>query len=146
MQRRVEQADRHRQAVHDLEQSREIGTLHRQDLGQGGAALRFGVGEDHLAHGDDAVIVEEHVFGAAQADALGAEFARDAGVVRRVGVGAHLQAALGIGPAHQHGEFAGQFGLQRRHRAGHHLPGGAVDGDDLALSKVRPMAVRVCFA
>ena len=37
-------------------------------------APAFGVvGQDHLAHGDDAVGVEEHVLGAAEADALGAE-------------------------------------------------------------------------
>ena len=36
------------------------------------------VGQDHLAHGDDAVGVEEHVLGAAEADALGAEAARRA--------------------------------------------------------------------
>ena len=34
VQRRVEQADRHRQAAHDLEQLDEIGPLHRQELGE----------------------------------------------------------------------------------------------------------------
>jgi hypothetical protein len=36
---------------------------------------RLVVGQDHLAHGGDAVALEEHVLGAAQADALGAELA-----------------------------------------------------------------------
>ena len=31
------------------------------------------VGEDHLAHARDPLLVEEHVLGAAEADALGAE-------------------------------------------------------------------------
>ena len=36
------------------------------------------VGQDHLAHGDDAVGLEEHVLGAAEPDAFGAELARRA--------------------------------------------------------------------
>jgi hypothetical protein len=57
------------------EQLGEVGALHRQQLGQRGAAARLVVGQDHLAHGDDAVALEEHVLGAAEADALGAELA-----------------------------------------------------------------------
>ena len=56
-------------------------------------------GEDHLAHREDALVVEEHVLGAAQADALGAEAARGPRVQRRVGVGAHAQAADRVDPA-----------------------------------------------
>ena len=48
------------------------------------------VGDDHLAHRDDAVGVEEHMLGAAQADAFRAEFPRRRGVQRRFGVGAHF--------------------------------------------------------
>ena len=36
------------------------------------------LGQDHLAHGADAVLVEEHVLGAAEPDALGAELDRGA--------------------------------------------------------------------
>ena len=50
-------------------------------------------GQDHLAHRADAVLVEEHVLGAAEPDALGAEFDRGARVGRRVGIGAHFQLA-----------------------------------------------------
>ena len=49
-------------------------------------------GQDHLAHGGDALGIEEHVLGAAQADALGAEFAGHLGVMRGVGIGADLHA------------------------------------------------------
>ncbi len=99
MQRRIEQADGDRQARHDLEQLDEILALHGQQLGQRGAAAVLLVGEDHLAHGDDAVGVEEHVLGAAEADALGAEIARGAGIERGLGIGAHLHAAELVGPA-----------------------------------------------
>ena len=47
---------------------------------QRGAPARLVVGEDHLAHGADAVLLEEHVLGAAQADAFGAEPDGDARV------------------------------------------------------------------
>ena len=92
---------------HDLEQLLEIGALHRQDLGERRASAGLVLGEDHLAHGEDALVVEEHVLGAAKPDALGAEFARLACIARRVGVGAHAQAPLGVGPRHERGEGAG---------------------------------------
>jgi hypothetical protein len=62
-------------------------------------ARRLVVGEDHLAHREDAVALEEHVLGAAQADALGAEVASALRVGGRVGVGAHAQRAELVGPA-----------------------------------------------
>ena len=40
------------------------------------ARLVFVIGQDHLAHRDDAVGLEEHMLGAAQADTFGAELAR----------------------------------------------------------------------
>ena len=133
MQRRIEQADRDRQALHDLEQLDEVAALHRQDLGERRAARLFLVGEDHLAHGADAVLIEEHVLGAAQPDALGAVFQRGARVRRRIGIGAHAELAHLVGPTHQGCEFAGQFRLDHRHAPGQHLAGRAVDGDDVAL-------------
>ena len=83
VQRRIEQADRHRQALHRLEDADEVLALERQQLRQGRlAASSSFVGQDHLPHGEDAVAVEEHVLGAAQADALGAELAGPLGVGR----------------------------------------------------------------
>ncbi len=107
--------------------------LHRQQFGERGAAAFLVVGEDHLAHRDDALALEEHMLGAAEPDALGAETARGAGVERRLGVGAHLHAAHLVGPFHQRGEIAGQLRLHHRDRAGEHLAGRAVDGHHVAL-------------
>ena len=56
-------------------------------------------GQDHLAEIVD--VVEEHVLGAAQADPLGTEGDRLAGLLRLVGVGAHGQPAMVVDPAHQ---------------------------------------------
>ena len=56
----------------------EVAALHRQDLGERRAAALLVVGADHLAHRENAVLLEEHVLGAAQADALRAELAAPA--------------------------------------------------------------------
>jgi hypothetical protein len=50
------------------------------------------LGEDHLAHGVDAVAFEEHVLGAAEADAGRAEGDGVGGLLGIVGVGADLEA------------------------------------------------------
>ena len=48
-----------------------------------------------------AALTEEHVLGAAQADALGAEPTGAGGIRRVVGVGAHLHPAAPVGDGHQ---------------------------------------------
>ena len=65
VQRRIEQADRHRQARHDGEELPEVLALDRQQLVERRAAAGLVVREDHLAHRHDAVALEEHVLGAA---------------------------------------------------------------------------------
>ena len=121
--------------------------LHRQELRERGAPAGLVVGEDHLAHREDAVALEEHVLGAAEADALGAEVARRARVVRRVGVGADLELARLVGPVHEGRELARQLRLEHRDLALQHLAGGAVDGDDVALlAASRRRRVIVCAA
>jgi hypothetical protein len=132
VQGRIEQAHRDRQARHDGEQLDEVGLLERLDLGQGGAATGLVVGQDHLAHGGDPLVVEEHVLGPAQADALGAEATRGARIQRRLGIGAHAQPTHAVGPAHQGLEIARQFRLDHGHGAVQHLALRPVDGHDLA--------------
>ena len=53
----------------------------------------------------------------------------------RLGVGAHFQPADLVGPAHQHGEFAGQLRPLHLHFADDDMAGGAVDGDRVALDE-----------
>ena len=69
MQRRVDQADDDRAAVHGLEQAVEVRALEGQQLVQGRGALRADLGQDHALHDGQALRLEEHVLGAAQADA-----------------------------------------------------------------------------
>ena len=89
VQRRIQQADGHGQVAHLPEQGEHVLPLEFQQLVQVTPPLVFVLGEDHGAHDVDAVAVEEHVLGAAQADALGAEFTRLGGIFRGFGVGAN---------------------------------------------------------
>ena len=73
VQRRIDGADRDRLAVHRLEHAVEVLALQRQQLVERRAAIGLVVGEDHPLHDRDAPLAEEHVLGAAQADAARAE-------------------------------------------------------------------------
>src|SRR6267142_6437379 len=73
VQRRIEETNRRRMALERTEDADEVLALIRQQLGERRFALLERLGEDHLAHGIDAVSLEEHVLGARQADALRAE-------------------------------------------------------------------------
>ena len=132
VQRRVEQAHGDRQAGHDGEQFNEIGLLERRDLRQRQTAAGLVIGQDHLAHGGDAGVVEEHVLGPAQADTLGPEATSRLRIQRRLGIGAHLQASDLVGPGHQGLEITGQLRLDHGHGPVKHLALRAVDGDDVA--------------
>ncbi len=133
VQRRVHQAHGDRQALHRLEDALEVGTLDRQQAVDGGLALFDGLGEDHLLHDRQAVGGVEHALGAAQADAHGAELARARRVLRRIGVGHHLEAADLVGPLEQRLHVLAEFGLHGRHLASIDVAVAAVDGDDVAL-------------
>ena len=133
VQRRIEQADVHRQTVHDAEDREEVAALDGEQLRERALAARGIAGEDHLAYGADAFRLEEHVLGATETDAFGAELARDRGVVRRVGVAAHLQAAHAIRPRHQRLELAGLAARRdHRHAPEEDLAGRAVERDPVA--------------
>ena len=108
VQRRVDEANGDRKAVHGLEDADEIALLEWAQLGQGLAAGFRVVGDDHLLNGELPLgaalgmleILEEHVLGAAEADAFGAHFAGLASVVGGIRVGADAQLADLVGPLH----------------------------------------------
>ena len=96
MQRRVEQADDDRQAVQGFHGRLDVVLDEGEELVQGRFALLHGLAHDHLAQQEErfvGALAVEHVLGAEEADALGAEFHGLPGVLRRVGVGADLQHA-----------------------------------------------------
>ena len=70
---------------------------------------------------------KEHVLGPAKPDSLGAEIARGPGVMRRVGIGAHTETPLGVGPRQKFLEERRHHRLDGRHAARDHFAGGAVE-------------------
>ena len=84
-------------------------------------------------HGRQAVLAEEHVLGAAQADALGAQLTGLGGVGAVVGVGLHTEVADLVGPADDLLEVLAQARRDERERPVEDLAGRAVDGDLVAL-------------
>ncbi len=133
MQRRIEEADGDRFALHRLVQALEVALLIGQDLGQRLLAVLDIVRNDHLAHRFDAGLFKKHVLGAAQANALSAELAALLRIARGVRIGEHLQLALLIRPAHEAAEVAGDGSGGGGDRLAVDVAGGAVDGDVVAL-------------
>ena len=133
MHRRIEQAYRHRQALHRPEDSLEIGTLDRQQPVECGLALLQVFGQDHFLHDRQAIGAVEHALGANQADSHGAEFARADCILRRIGVGHDLEFRHFVRPSEERGHFLRELRFHGRHFAGVDMPGAAVDGDHVAL-------------
>ena len=133
MERRVEEADGDGLAHHGLVDLLEVLLLHGLDLGQSPLALLHGVGDDHLADGGDTVGIKEHVLGAAQAHALGAEVLGLTGVLGGVGVGADLEVTELVGPVHDALELAGDLGLGGVQALAVDVAGGAVQADPVAF-------------
>ncbi len=82
----------------------------------------------------DAVFGKEHVLGAAESDTLGAEQASLLGVARNVGVGADLEPANRVDPAHEPDQIRiVGLGGQRLELARDDAAGGAVERDPVSL-------------
>ena len=101
VQRRIEQADGHREPGHGFEDALEVALLHGQQPVERCPAFVLVGRHDHLAHDRQAFLGHEHVLGAAEADPFGTELPRLACVGRRVGVRVHAEAAHAVGPREQ---------------------------------------------
>ena len=134
VQRRVEEADRHRQPSHRLEDPLEVGLLHRQEPLEHRPPLVLGRGHDHLADDRQPVLGIEHVLGPAKADPLRAELACLRGVVGRVGVRAHPQAPHVVGPRQDRQEVVVHLRWNELDVAEDDPAGRAVDRDLVALA------------
>ncbi len=132
MQRRIEQAHDHRQAIHGLEHAVEVAGLSLEQLGDGlFANLLVLVKDEGL---DDLLAVaQEHMLGAAQADALGAEVAGKLSVLGVVGVGAHTQGAEVVGPFQDGVQVAGELGEHQIDGTEHDDARGTVEGNHVAF-------------
>ena len=139
VQGRVKQADDDGLAVHGLEHTEEVVGLDLQQLAEGLLLSAGAVGQDEGLD-DLLAVAQEHVLGAVETDALGAEVAGQLGVLGVVSVGADAEdAAAGgvatdlVGPLEDGLEVAGELGAHQGHGAQDDVAGGAVDGDDVAL-------------
>ncbi len=83
-----------------------------------------------------AVVGHEHVLGAAEADALGAELARLGRVLGRVRVRAHLEAAHLVGPAEDRLEVLVDLRRHERDGAEDDASGAAVDREQVVFAEV----------
>ena len=109
----------------------EIALLQRQQFGERFFAAFHVVGQNHLAHGDDAVAFEEHVLGAAEADAFGAESDGVFDLIGLVGIGAQTELAILVGQLHQRVVILEDFAFAGGERfADEHLLEFAVGGFD----------------
>ena len=148
VQRRVDRPDRHRFAAHALEDAVEVVALQRQQFVQRLAAVGLVVGQDHLLDDRDAPLAEEHVLGAAQADAARAERVGELRLILEIGVGADAKGAVVVGPRQQLLEALVDARLLRVERLVDHLedlarlrgdaselhfPAEAVERDEVAL-------------
>ena len=132
MQRRIEQAHDDRQAVYRLEHAVEVARLGVEQIVDRLLAHVLVLVEDEGLD-DLLAIAQEHVLGAAQADALRAEVAGQLGVLGVVGVGAHAQGAELVGPLQDGVQIAGELGHDQLDRAEDHDALGAIDRDHVAF-------------
>ena len=141
MQRRVEQPDRDREALHRLEDPFEVPLLKRKKLVEGRLALLFRLRHDHRLHLRLAVGLHEHVLRPAKADALRPELSRFPGVLGVVGVRANTGLAQLVGPLEDRAEVLSDLGLDQWNVFARDLARGAVDRDQVTavkLSSVHP--------
>ena len=134
VQRRVEEADGYGVTAQSFVQFFEVGLLHRLNLRQSRFALFDGVGADHLAERRNTVGLEEHVLGAAKADALRAERGGLLRIRGGIRVGADSHRLVFVGQLHDAAEVAGRsIRSNRRDALAVDVAGGTVEGDDVAL-------------
>ena len=139
VQRRVNQSDGDREAIHGFEDADEIAALERKQFVQGLDASLPVVGEDHFLDGALALVAplrlleigEEHVFRAAEANALCPELDGLASVLRSVHIRADPKATRLIGPLHQRFVRLGKLWNDQWHRLGVDHTFAAIEGDPI---------------
>src|SRR3546814_19525337 len=101
-------------------------------------AALFRIGQDHVTRGRDSRRVEEHMFGAAKAHALGPKIAGSLTIKRRFGIGTDFEAANLVGPFHKRPDITRKFRLHGGHFARHDLSRGTIYCDHVAFDKPAP--------
>ena len=146
VQRRIKEADRHRQPIHGRKDALEVFTLERQESCQGKVSLRVVRSHDQVFD-ELATLTQEHVLGATQPNPFCAKSASPGRVLRRVCIGPNGQSAYAICMSHESGYCRHQLAVfmistfkmlyddrvVEGDGAMENLAAGAVDGDDLAF-------------
>ena len=98
MQRRIQQTDCNRFAVHRSKDPFKVGSLVRQQFQDRSVTVFVRFGQNESSYVGDAITFEEHVLGSAKSDSLSPERQSSFGVFGRVGVGANIDLAILIRP------------------------------------------------
>ena len=130
VQRRVEQADRDGQPVHRLEDADEVGLLLRAQLLERGVFVGVSARIMRCTIGSRS---PRNMCSVRQRPMPSAPNSRALRVFGEIGVGAHLQAPVLVGPAEDRAEVAGGLGRDHRDLAEHDLAGRARDRDHVAF-------------
>ena len=101
VERWVEQADVHVAAIHCLEDSIEVSLLIWEELGKCLLTPLYRVCQNHLTHGNDLLIIEEHVLCTCQTDTLGAECTGYLSIVWSIRIGTDFHLCILVAEIHQ---------------------------------------------
>ena len=115
VERRVDEADDDRQAVHGLEHLAEIALLERQQLRERALPAFGAVRHDHVLHDRQALGLPEHVLGPREPHPLRTELPRELAFAGCVGVHPHPEATALVGPREELDErlLLAEVGLDR---------------------------------
>ena len=133
VQGRIEQTDVYGQTVHCLEDALEVSLLVRQQLSKSLLTSGNAVGENHLTHSDDLLVLEEHVFSTGQTDTLGTELASHLCIVWSISIGTNLQLGVLVAEVHQLLEVARELSSLGGNLASVNLTSGTVQRDVVTL-------------
>mmetsp|Transcript_33123 Transcript_33123/g.38543 ORF Transcript_33123/g.38543 Transcript_33123/m.38543 type:complete len:414 (+) Transcript_33123:1074-2315(+) len=133
VQRGVEQANRNRSLTHDLEDANEVTFLQRFNKCKGLLTTSSIGGKNHLAHGVDALTLEEHVLCAAETNTICSKVEGRLGILGDVSIGTHAKALKILAPRENRAELTLERGLTKRDLALEHQPAGSVDRNPVTL-------------
>ncbi len=130
MQRRIEQANRHRVACHCPEDPFKIFSLDRQQRLQRLFAFSIAVGQDHPTHKGQPLFPHKHMLCPAEADPFRPQLQSAACICGGVGIGPHAQSPAFIGPGEQLAQLRGGPGIDQGRLPRDHLSRSPVNGEE----------------
>ena len=110
MERRIKQTDIDRTSVHSLKNTLEVCLLIRKELGESFLTSFCGISKDHLTHGDNLLILKEHVLGTCKTDTFCTKGTSDLRVMWRVCISTNLQLRIFVTEIHQFLKVTAKFG------------------------------------